>query len=65
MKALAVIVAVAVLGFYGAAGLFGWELSAAERSTLPPSARNSPGGHGSAGGISSYHFWHSGFHGGK
>jgi hypothetical protein len=44
---------------YVALSLAGWEFSAAPRQTLPPDVRNSPGGY------RSFHFWHSGFHGGK
>jgi hypothetical protein len=48
-----------VLLIYVALSLAGWELSSAPRQTLPPDVRNSPGGY------RSFHFWHSGFHGGK
>ncbi len=37
----------------------GWEISTATRQTLPADVRNSPGGY------RSFHFWHSGYHGGK
>ena len=37
----------------------GWEWGDAPREHLPASARQSPGGY------RSFHFWHSGFHGGK
>lgn len=36
-----------------------WEPGTPERDTLPASVRSSPGGY------RSYHFWHSGYHGGK
>jgi hypothetical protein len=57
-------------GFYilMASGLTAWWLWAAlggrewrtpERSELPASVRSSPGGY------RSFHFWHTGYHGGK
>jgi hypothetical protein len=49
----------AVILLYGAAGALGWEFGPSNRQTLPPDVRNSPGGY------RSFHFWHSGFHGGK
>ncbi len=48
-----------VVLLYGAASFTGWEYSAAKRQVLAPDVRNSPGGY------RSFHFWHSGFHGGK
>jgi hypothetical protein len=48
-----------VLLIYVVLSLSGWELSTSPRQTLPPDVRNSPGGY------RSFHFWHSGFHGGK
>lgn len=33
--------------------------SSSERTVIPASVRSSPGGY------RSYHFWHTGFHGGK
>ena len=36
-----------------------WEPGTPERDELPASVRSSPGGY------RSYHFWHSGYHGGK
>jgi hypothetical protein len=44
---------------YGATGMLGWEFWTSRREVLPPDVRNSPGGY------RSFHFWHSGFHGGK
>ncbi|HEX7318473.1 MAG TPA: hypothetical protein VF297_31490 [Pyrinomonadaceae bacterium] len=49
----------ALLLLYGAAAWSGWELSTSTRQTLPADVRNSPGGY------RSFHFWHSGYHGGK
>jgi hypothetical protein len=48
-----------LLAGYLTATLSGWELGSPEQERLPPSARQSPGGY------RSFHFWHSGFHGGK
>lgn len=48
-----------VLAGYTGTELMGWEGETAMRQTIPMSVRNSPGGY------RSYHFWHSGFHGGK
>ncbi len=48
-----------LLLLYVAAAWSGWELSTAARQTLPADVRNSPGGY------RSFHFWHSGYHGGK
>lgn len=52
--------AVGLLALYAMAGLRGWELGGpGERRELPSSVRQSPGGY------RSFHFWHSGFQGGK
>jgi hypothetical protein len=48
-----------VIVLYGAAGWEGWEYGASKRQVLAADVRNSPGGY------RSFHFWHSGFHGGK
>ncbi len=48
-----------LLLLYVAAAWGGWELTTATRQTLPADVRNSPGGY------RSFHFWHSGYHGGK
>ena len=50
---------VLVVLLYGASILRGWEYGTAQREVLSPDVRNSPGGY------RSFHFWHSGFHGGK
>jgi hypothetical protein len=47
------------LGLYLAAGILGWEVEGGQRQQIPASVRQSPGGY------RSFHFWHSGFHGGK
>jgi hypothetical protein len=49
----------AVLAGFVLAGLLGWELRDGASERAPGSARQSPGGY------RSYHFWHTGFHGGK
>lgn len=49
----------AMVAWYLAGTLFGWELGAGERQTIPDGLRQSPGGY------RSFHFWHSGYHGGK
>jgi hypothetical protein len=48
-----------LLGGYLTATLAGWDISSPPQQRLDPSMRNSPGGY------RSFHFWHSGFHGGK
>jgi hypothetical protein len=47
------------LALYVVAAMAGWELSTQPRQQLPPDVRNSPGGY------RSFHFWHSGYRGGK
>jgi hypothetical protein len=59
LSKLYLVVGVAVLLLYFAASWAGWELTTSPRQQLPPDVRNSPGGY------RSFHFWHSGFHGGK
>jgi len=44
---------------YAATAWADWEPGDTEREELPPDVRASPGGY------RSYHFWHSGYHGGK
>jgi hypothetical protein len=44
---------------YSAMSLLGWELASPSREQVPNSIRSSPGGY------RSFHFWHTGFHGGK
>ncbi len=53
------IVAVAICGGYGAMAFTQKELGEPEREEIPASVRSSPGGY------RSYHFWHTGYHGGK
>jgi len=49
----------AMVAGYMAIAVTGWEPMAPEQQVLPASVRQSPGGY------RSFHFWHSGFHGGK
>ena len=48
-----------LLLLYVAAAWTGWEVGSPRRQFLPPDVRNSPGGY------RSFHFWHSGYRGGK
>jgi hypothetical protein len=48
-----------VCGGYGALAYTQKELVEPERDEIPASVRTSPGGY------RSYHFWHTGYHGGK
>jgi hypothetical protein len=50
---------IAVLVIYGLASFGGWEFDNPERKVLPAGVRQSPGGY------RSFHFWYSGYHGGK
>ncbi len=53
------IVVVAAVGLYAFAGFTGYRMGGGERERVDPSVRSSPGGY------RSFHFWHSGFSGGK
>lgn len=48
-----------VVGGYSAIAYTDYELGSPSREELPASVRSSPGGY------RSFHFWHSGYHGGK
>jgi hypothetical protein len=48
-----------VVVIYALLGFAGWRSSRSERETIDASVRSSPGGY------RSFHFWHSGFQGGK
>ena len=50
---------VLVVGGYSALAYTDYEPGSPERDEIPASVRSSPGGY------RSYHFWHSGYHGGK
>jgi hypothetical protein len=47
------------LAVYGLVALTGREFGDAQRELIPQEVRNSPGGY------RSFHFWHSGYRGGK
>ncbi|HTE50511.1 MAG TPA: hypothetical protein VK698_06570 [Kofleriaceae bacterium] len=53
------VVGAGIVGAYLWVALSGWEYERAARGVMPQSVRSSPGGY------RSFHFWHSGFHGGK
>jgi hypothetical protein len=59
LSKLYLVLGTGVLLLYVVAAWSGWELTTAPRQVLPPDVRNSPGGY------RSFHFWHSGYHGGK
>lgn len=48
-----------VLVLYALTGFNGWEYGDSKREVVPPDVRQSPGGY------RSFHFWHSGYQGGK
>lgn len=50
---------IAIVAGYALQLITKWEPISPQRDELPASVRSSPGGY------RSYHFWHSGFHGGK
>lgn len=52
-------VVVVSLSLYVLAGLTGWRMASTERERVDPSVRSSPGGY------RSFHFWHTGYAGGK
>lgn len=51
--------AASVVLLYTLSGFAGWRSSRSEREKIDASVRSSPGGY------RSFHFWHSGFMGGK
>ncbi len=59
LKKFYLVCAPLVLVLYSMSAFFGWEFGTSGRQTIPADVRNSPGGY------RSFHFWHSGFHGGK
>jgi hypothetical protein len=50
---------VLILGFYGYVAFTGREFGDESRQIVPADVRQSPGGY------RSFHFWHSGYRGGK
>ena len=59
LSKLYLVLGAGVLLLYSAAAWAGWEMTTGQRQVLPPDVRNSPGGY------RSFHFWHSGYRGGK
>ncbi len=59
LSKLYLVLGVGVLLLYLLVTWSGRELTLARRQTLPADVRNSPGGY------RSFHFWHSGYRGGK
>jgi hypothetical protein len=59
LKRLYLLTGTAILGLYGWAGIAGWEIGTPARGVVPHDVRQSPGGY------RSFHFWHTGYHGGK
>ena len=56
---LYLIAGIALIGLYVLATVAGWEFGHLARRALPADVRHSPGGY------RSFHFWHSGYRGGK
>ena len=52
-------ISLAILGLYAVAAFNGWEFGNPRPQRLPADARSAPGGY------RSFHFWHSGYRGGK
>jgi hypothetical protein len=53
------IIGIVILAVYGLVAFTGKEFGDPERQRVPPDVRQSPGGY------RSFHFWHSGYRGGK
>jgi len=53
------VLGLAGVSLYVAAGVLGWEFRTTHRDRVPGSVRSSPGGY------RAYHFWHAGYRGGK
>jgi hypothetical protein len=58
LRYIYIITSGAALAFYAYMGLTGYEFGSPEREELSASVRHSPG-------YRSFHYWHSGPHGGK
>lgn len=54
-----VVLGTLIVGSYAALAFTGYEPGSPARDEIPASVRSSPGGY------RTYHFWHSGYHGGK
>lgn len=50
---------IVIIALYGLISLSGRELGPSRRQYLPPDVRHAPGGY------RSFHFWHTGYRGGK
>jgi hypothetical protein len=59
LNKLYLLTGIGLLAFYAMSAFSGWEFGDPQRQKLPPDARSSPGGY------RSFHFWHSGYLGGK
>ena len=59
MNRLYVLTGVAVMALYAAADWYGWEVATPPRQVVPADVRHAPGGY------RSFHFWHTGWQGGK
>jgi hypothetical protein len=59
MKRFYLVFGLGMLGVYSYAEAIGWEMQTAPRQVLPAGVRQSPGGY------RSFHFWHTGWQGGK
>ena len=59
MKRFYWISSLALVGFFVFADASGWEFATPKRQVVPADVRQSPGGY------RSFHFWHTGWHGGK
>ncbi len=59
LRTVALVFALVVVGGYSAVAYTQREFGEPEREEVPAGVRSSPGGY------RSYHFWHSGYHGGK
>lgn len=59
MTAVFAVLGTLIVGSYAAIAFSGYEPGSPQRDEIPASVRSSPGGY------RTYHFWHSGYHGGK
>ena len=59
LNKLYLVAGIAMIAFYGVTTFCGWEFGGATPQVVPSDVRQSPGGY------RSFHFWHSGYQGGK
>ena len=59
LKTIYLVSSALIVLLYGVASFQGWEIGTPRRQVVPADVRNTPGGY------RSFHFWHTGFHGGK